>query len=317
MPVWLVTGGSGFLGRHLLATLGECAPADAEIVALGRRCPVDWPSQAFVSVDLDNRVRLTESIASLEPGVVFHLAGQTPPAPPDQYYRANTRATVHLIEALQAFERPARVIVAGSAAEIGPVERGGARIEEDEACKPFDPYGLSKWFAGKVALASPEPLEVMVARVFNPIGPGMPATQAFGRFARALARSGADPVRLVVGDLESRRDFVDARDVALAFLAVALRGKTGLVYHVGTGQSHSVGEGLEQLIRLSGRATILESGRLGLGRQGPRDSRADINRIGEHTGWAPRIAWEQSLADLWDEVRGRALFPLTAFPVPV
>jgi nucleoside-diphosphate-sugar epimerase len=320
MPVWAVTGGSGFLGRHVLAALAD---ADAEVVALGRRCPLWWPAHAFVRADLDDRSSLVRALSALRPSIVVHLAGQTPPARPEQYFAANTRATVHLIESVRTLNQRVRVVVAGSAAELGAIESHEAPLSEGTRCRPFEPYGLSKWFAAKFALAAAEPLEVMVARVFNPIGPGMSSTQAFGRFAATLAETGPDPVRLVVGDLSSRRDFVDVRDVADAFLAIALRGRSGLVYHVGTGLSHSVGEGLEELIRLSGRATILESprGDVGsrgeLGSRGPRNSRADVGRISEHTGWSPSIAWKQSLADLWDEVRARTRLPLTIIPTPL
>ena len=123
------------------------------------------------------------------------------------------------------------------------------------------------------------PLEVMVARVFNPIGPGTPATQALGRFASRLAEPGQDPLELAVGDLDSRRDFIDVRDVARAMVALATRGKAGLVYHVGTGQSHRVGDGLERLAQLSGRVVQASVDPVLYDRRGPLDSRADIGRI--------------------------------------
>jgi GDP-4-dehydro-6-deoxy-D-mannose reductase len=44
---------------------------------------------------------------------------------------------------------------------------------------------------------------------------------------------------------------------------------------------------------------------------GPGDSRADIRRIVEHTGWSPEISWEASVEDLWNEVRARPRLPLT------
>jgi nucleoside-diphosphate-sugar epimerase len=316
MPVWMITGGSGFLGGHVLGTLAEEPPHDAEVVAVGRRCPPGWPHGSFVRGDLDDPVTLHEIVASHAPGVVIHAAGQTPPARTEQFFRGNTRRTVELLRALQALSRPVRTVLVGSAAELGPVEVDDLPVGEGHRCRPSEPYGLSKWFATAAGLASAEPLEVMVARVFNPIGPGMSASQAFGRFAERLANAEADPLRMTVGDLESRRDFIDARDVARALIALALRGRRGLVYHVGTGVSHSVGEGLERLIELSGRTVLCET-QLPVARPGPRDSRADPRRIGGHTGWAPRIPWEQSLSDLWDEVRRRSRLPLTPSPAPV
>ena len=138
----------------------------------------------------------------------------------------------------------------------------------------------------------------MVARVFNPIGPGTPPTQAFGRFADRLTDPDADPLNLVVGDLDARRDFIDVRDVARAMITLALHGNAGLAYNVGTGRSHAVGEGLERLIELSGRAVRVSVDPALKSRRGPADSRANIDRILTQTDWRPSISWEQSLETL-------------------
>ncbi|MFO0888716.1 MAG: GDP-mannose 4,6-dehydratase [Isosphaeraceae bacterium] len=144
-----------------------------------------------------------------------------------------------------------------------------------------------------------------VARVFNPIGPGQPETQAFGGFAARLRSDAPDPLVLVTGDLDTRRDFIDVRDAARALVAVALRGEAGEAYHIGTGQSRTVREGLDRLIALSGRQVSVVVDPNGNGRRGPADSRADIARITARTGWTPRIPFEQSLADLWAERSSR------------
>ncbi len=198
-----------------------------------------------------------------------------------------------------------RVVLAGSAAELGPIEVADLPVGEDHPCRPAESYGLSKLLATAAGLAARPPLEVMAARIFNPIGPGQPPTQALGRFAVRLAEG--PPMPLTVGDLDVRRDFIDVRDVARALIALAERGRAGLVYHVGTGQSRRVGEGLDYLIRLSGRAVEVKADPRAAQIAGPRDSRTDIRRIVTHTGWRPEGVWEQSLADLWDEARSRAV----------
>jgi nucleoside-diphosphate-sugar epimerase len=132
-------------------------------------------------------------------------------------------------------------------------------------------------------------------RVFNPIGPGTPPDQSLGRFAQ-LVLEWPGPATLHVGSLESHRDFIDARDVADSLVALALRARPGL-YHVGTGESRSVREGLDRIIRLSGREVSVEVD--ATRPAGPADSRADIRRIRDETGWSPRISFEQSVDDLW------------------
>ncbi len=212
--------------------------------------------------------------------------------------------------ALRSLEKPIRVVLSGSAAELGPVEPAALPVGEDYTGYPIDAYGRSKHLATLRGLSERPPLEVTVARVFNPIGPGIPPTQAFGRFAARLAEPGPDPLELTVGDLEARRDFIDVRDVARAMIALALRGQAGQVYHVGTGCSRRVGDGLEILVRLSGRSVQTRVDPELKSRRGPSDSRAAIDRIVAQTGWKPRIAWEESLADLWARASGSPAAPL-------
>jgi len=293
-PTWLVTGGSGFLGRHLLDRL-RAEPIVA--VAVGRR-PVE--GVRWVPGDLLEPESLRPILADLRPAVVFHLAGRTPPADLDALDRANRVATLGLVDALSALGRPVRLVAAGSAGELGPVPAEGLPVREDWPCRPETDYGRTKLAATSAVLAARPPVEAIVARVFNPIGPGMPASQALGRFAAGLA-DGSGPLTLGVGDLTPRRDFVDARDVAEALVALAVRGRPGL-YHVGTGSSRAVGDGLHELIRLSGREVRVEPGPARPG--GPADSRADGSRLRAETGWSPRVSFERSLADLWAAARG-------------
>ncbi len=306
MAVWLVTGGSGFVGRQVLGALrdgaGRFAVRDDKVVVLGRQCPPNWTG-AFSAVDLQDATQTRVAVEQISPDVVIHTAGRTPPAPDEVLYRINFWATVHLLSALRSLRKTIRVVLSGSAAELGPVDEARLPVSESYPCDPMTAYGRSKWLATKSGLSERSPLEVMVARVFNPIGPGTPATQALGQFASRLVESGRDPVELIVGDLDSRRDFIDVRDVAQAMVALATRGNAGMVYHVGTGQSHRVGDGLNRLVQLGGCDVRLSVDPALCNRRGPVDSRADITRITAHTGWRPQISWDDSLVDLWNSAQ--------------
>ena len=309
MPVWVVTGGSGFLGGHVLAVLKEAVGSEGQVFSLGRRRPLDWPVERFLSADLEDPIAVSRAFARVQPDVLIHAAGRTPPAEPDQLYRANTVATLHVLDALRASGRAVRVVLVGSAAELGPVPSAMLPVGEDYRCRPSGPYGMSKWLATCAALATRPPLEIVVGRVFNPIGPGTPASQAFGRFAARLNEPTTEA--LDVGDLDARRDFVDVRDVARALLALAREGRPGRVYHIGTGQSQRVGDGLRQLIARCGRTIQVRAGPGSSIPSGSSDSRADVRRIAEEVGWSATIPWTQSLDDLWEEVAGRPRLPLT------
>ncbi len=172
-------------------------------------------------MDLNDPAGLREALGRVAPDVVIHTAGKTPPAADEELYRANFWSTSHLLGALRGMRKPMRVVLAGSAAELGPVDPAKLPVAEDYAADPVDAYGRSKLMATRSGLAERGPLEVVAARIFNVIGPGLPATQAFGAFAARLAKPGPDPMELPVGSVETRRDFVDVRDVARALIALA------------------------------------------------------------------------------------------------
>jgi len=310
MPVWLVTGASGFLGRHLISLLNTEQRPNIRIIQAGRTRPEICASHEFAYADLTQAASTRSLIDKFDPDLIFHLAGKTPPGTADEYYRANTLGTALLLDALRERGRPVRVIHAGSAAELGIVPESDLPVAEAYPCYPTNAYGLSKLLGTQAGLAALPPVDVISARVFNPIGPGIPETQAIGSFANRLADARTN--RLVVGDLDVRRDFIDIRDVARALVALADQGRRGLVYHVGTGASHRIREGLETLIALCGRTVevVSNSGAI----SGPRlsDSRADISQLTEHTGWRPEIPWEQSLSDLWEDALAQRRLPLTA-----
>ena len=152
-----------------------------------------------------------------------------------------TTSTVNLLEAVREAAPQARVLVAGSGEEYGEPER--LPMDESHPLRPQNPYALSKaaptWPPRFYADA--HGLHVVRARAFNHAGPGQSDLYVSSSFARQIAEAEARSrrraaVEVVTGNLETRRDFTDVRDVVRAYWLLLERAEPG-AYNVCSGES--------------------------------------------------------------------------------
>ena len=96
--------------------------------------------------------------------------------------------------------------------------------------------------------------QILIARIFNPMGPGQDERHLCGALCSQLAaiRAGVLPPVLEVGTLDTTRDFVDAMDVARALTILVRRGEPGRIYNVASGRETAVETILNTALRLSG-----------------------------------------------------------------
>jgi GDP-4-dehydro-6-deoxy-D-mannose reductase len=298
---WLVTGATGFLGRHVL----DCLSRDSSIrvvVAVRTAPAIPVKAENCLTIPDDSPESWESVIERARPNVILNIAGRTPPADASAMVRDNVELVRTLIRTLERLGAPVRFVQCGSAAELGnvPVERLPA--DESIVPAPETEYGRSKWAATRIVLAANSPVEPIIGRLFNVIGPGQPSGQVFGRYAREFGstRRGSEKFWIVPG-IASKRDFIDVRDCASALIALAHEGQSGRMYHIGRGGSRSVGDGLELLARLCGIDARFSDDSNGVP-SGPVDSVADIRRIVSETSWRPTVSFEQSIEDLWREM---------------
>ncbi|TPW18122.1 MAG: GDPmannose 4,6-dehydratase, partial [Elusimicrobia bacterium] len=236
--------------------------------------------------------------AAVRPALVFHLAGTTRPLGWEGLWAAHVRATMNLMEALAALPRPPRVVLSGSSGEYGAAGEGA--ISETAPLNPVTLYGSTKRCQSLAALSYRHAgLSVLIARIFNVLGPGVPAHLAPGAFARQVAEieQGRAEPHLAVGNLSPRRDYLDVRDVARALADIASRGVPGEAYNVCSGSAHSMGELLDRMISLSERriSVVADPAKMrGVDVPVVFGSHRKLTRL---SGWAPRVSLQQSVAD--------------------
>jgi GDP-4-dehydro-6-deoxy-D-mannose reductase len=293
----LVTGATGFVGRHLLAALRA---GGHEPIALGG--PLDGPPA--VALDLLDPDAVRRVVEAAAPDAIVHLAGQAfvpqSVADPLGTLAVNATGTAYVLEAARAVR--ARVLVISSAEVYGiqPPER--MPLDENAAVRPGNAYAASKLAAETYALAWHRSygLDAVVARPFNHIGPGQDERFVVPSFARQLAAIAAGGAPLMhVGNLEAQRDFLDVRDVVAAYVLLLANGRAGEVYNISSGRTVAIREVLRQLITIA-RVPVEV-------RDDPERMRAsdlpilsgDATKLRTETGWEPQYSLAASLRDIY------------------
>lgn len=288
----LVTGVSGFLGRHLAPKLRS---EGHEV--FGIRLDEGPPIEGVVEsrVDVLDRPELDRTIADFQPEVVVHLAalshvGRSWDRMPE-YFAVNVLGVENVIAAAA----DARVIFASSSEIYGVVPPGDQPIPESRRPSPRNPYALTKAAGERLVLAA----DGIVVRTFNLIGPGQESIFALPNFAEQLAgHASGDLVTLRVGNLEARRDFVHVADGAAAFATLVEKGTGGEIYNLGSGTARSIRQALDQLIAVSGHRVEIE---VDQERIRPVDVPllcADASKL-ESLGWTAGLGAGRALEDLW------------------
>ncbi|MEO6834997.1 MAG: GDP-mannose 4,6-dehydratase [Candidatus Tumulicola sp.] len=313
----LVTGASGFVGRHLVEALRS---QDAEIVVCG------GPHEAsgdFLGLDLNDLTAIRAALDVARPAVVFHLAAQTfvPEsfASPLATYQTNAIGTALLAQAVHEYVRAGepmpRIVFTSSAEVYGARDAADFPLHETLDLRPANPYAASKAAAEAILLSESRSrgLDAVVARSFNHIGPGQSDRFVVASFARQLAgiASGANPL-LLVGNLNAARDFLDVRDVVAAYLALARDGESGEAYNVCSGNGIKIRDILRELIAI---AHVPVEVREDPQRMRPLDVPVFIGsaeKLRARTGWRPAVPLARSLREIYAEALAVAGNPTSA-----
>ncbi|MFL6116591.1 MAG: UDP-glucose 4-epimerase GalE [Catenulispora sp.] len=297
---WLVTGGAGYIGAHVVRAL---AADGAAVVVLDdmstgskERVPDDVPLvQGSV---LDGRL-VAAVLADHDVHGVVHLAGKKrvdeSVAEPTLYYRENVEGVRVLLDAMAAAD-VRRLVFSSSAAVYGMTAAG--LVDEDADCRPLSPYGQTKligeWLVR--AQAQAHGLGYVNLRYFNVAGAGnadLGDRGAFNLVPMVFARLRAGRRPLVFGtdyptpDGTCVRDYIHVADLAGAHAAAARRldadPATGLTLNVGRGAGVSVLEVLAAVAAVTGADTTPEPAARRAG--DPASVVAAADRIGAELSW--------------------------------
>jgi nucleoside-diphosphate-sugar epimerase len=233
---------------------------------------------------------------------VFHLAAQAGVRSFGDvfplYVRRNVLATQRVLEAAAAAR--VRVVLASSSSVYGEAE--AYPTPEDAVPRPISPYGITKLACEHLARAYAVGfgLDAVVLRYFTVYGPRQRPDMFFRRVCEALL---AGTTFEIYGSGEQSRSFTYVGDAVEATVAAMERAPAGAVYNVGGGEEASMLEAIALLERIAGRS--LDTRRIDAARGDVARTKADVSRIRDALGWAPRTPLEDGLSAMWSWTSAR------------
>jgi GDP-4-dehydro-6-deoxy-D-mannose reductase len=307
----LITGFSGFVGRHLLQFLEDNA-AEAEVLGVGRSAPtfsfegLRHIRCAFHQLDLLDKSGVDDVIYGFKPTHIVHLAAYSSVGfswqKPVESFMNNTNVLLNLLEQVRTRKLRCRVLSVGSSEEYGNVAADAVPIREDAPLRPVSPYAAARVAQEMLSsvYAAGYGLDIVMTRSFNHIGPHQRDVFAIPSLARqltAIRYRGASP-RLVTGDRSVVRDFVDVRDVVRAYFELLHHGQSGEIYNVCSGQGVSIDGVIGLMQELLGTKAALETDSSLLR---PSDNRIIVGsneKLRRAIGWEPKIPLRESLENI-------------------
>ena len=289
----LVTGGTGFVGEHVLQ---HGRAAGVELWNLGNRAG-RVEGVTYLTGDMRDADAVARAVATAKPTAVLHLAtlgGTFGSAAFAEMLAANVSGFEALLRAVRAHDRNTRVVATGTALEYADRPEP---LTEDAPLGPSNEYSITKAAATLVAGYYARELPVNVLRLFNVYGPGEPAARLLPQLV-ASVRQGK-PVELT--PLEPRRDFVYVSDVAEGvWRAASLPAQAGRlrVLNLGTGRGTSFRGYIEtaaNILRSEGHEPDIRFGAKPARAGEAMNIVADVTRLRATLGWVPNTQIETGL----------------------
>jgi GDP-4-dehydro-6-deoxy-D-mannose reductase len=299
----LVTGGTGFAGKHLIA---ELLQNNYSVVATSNTADVA-DNVETIKVDLTDPAAV-QKINFGEIGAIFNLAGLAAVGPsfaePIKYLEVNSKIQINLFEAcLKQNARPRFLII--SSGNVYCTDE--LPITEGSKVEPASPYAVSKIAQEVIGqYYGSRGFEVITSRSFNHIGPGQLEGFIAADLAKQIAaaeRSGQD--NIMVGNLDAKRDYTDVRDIAKAYRLLVEKGQSGEIYNVCSGKSVSGHQILDGLLERSEQKFSIEKDPRLMRPSDKPDIYGSNAKIKNDTGWQPQIPLAQTLKETLDFWRSK------------
>jgi GDPmannose 4,6-dehydratase/GDP-4-dehydro-6-deoxy-D-mannose reductase len=305
-----ITGIGGFIGGHLAQRLAE-----AGFVVGGSYFrptnTMEVPSryaERLYNIDVRYRPHIEEALADFKPDVIYHLAAQSYPMEsykfPSYTVETNVLGTLNLFESvIRTGLSSCRIMLASSTAAYGFIKVEETPVGEDQPFRPAHVYGMSK--AGQDLLGDTYfrayGLDIIRLRIGNCVGPRRTGEVVSDfTYRRALWDLGKLQGGFPVGNLHTKRAFLDVRDAVEAFLSLQEKGKSGEAYNVAGEKAFSIKELLDLVLEDCPQKPEVVTDPSLVREVDEPIYWSDLTKLKEVTGWFQKIPLRKTVKDMVD-----------------
>ncbi len=257
---YLITGISGFVGGHYVEYLLN-RDLDSEIIGVD----IYLPQFYFLENRLKKKVEfyrksildkkfILKLVKRTKPDYIVNLASYSSVAyswvNPVECFVNNTNIFLNIIEAVRESSKETKILSIGSSEEYGAADGKDIPLTEKVSFNPTSPYAVARVAQEQISgvYSAGYDIGVICTRSFNHIGPRQKEVFVVSSLAKQIveAKKGKRD-KIVCGNLDVIRDFIDVRDVVRAYDLLLHKGKVGEVYNVCSGEGHKLSAVLELL----------------------------------------------------------------------
>jgi UDP-glucose 4-epimerase len=313
LSTWLVTGGAGYIGAHVVKSLLEnnfkVVIVDDLSTGLARKVP---PNVIFEKIDIAETSKLAQIMKSHKVEGVIHLAAKKAVgesmANPSLYYKENIGGFISLLEAMSQADVK-RIVYSSSAAVYGtPTEN---KVTEKSTTNPESPYGETK-LVGEWLLKADEKarqIKWIALRYFNVVGAANPELGDTGvnNLVPMVFRSLSNNQRPQVfgGDYPTQdgsciRDYIHVSDLADSHLIAAqklLNDNYCGIINIGRGQGFSVKQVMDTISEVVGKNINYEVVEKRPG--DPAQTIADVSKAKNDLNWEAKNNLKSMVTSAW------------------
>jgi GDP-4-dehydro-6-deoxy-D-mannose reductase len=295
MDKMLILGACGFTGKHFQQyILKNKLDEKYQIIVVD----LNYSGKTHLDYrqcDLLNEYELSELIKTEAPNYIVNFAGISHSEDIELVINTNTKICRTVCDTIvKNGIKLKKILLIGSSAEYG--DNQVLPLKEESSLNPVSIYGLSKVWQTYQAIyyRNSYKLNISMARTFNISACDLPAKFSLGSFVEQIKKSPSNGT-LTVGNIDSRRDFVDINDVVDAYWKILMNEKDDFVFNVCSGNSVLISDIIKHLIKVSDKRIQIIVDPARYNKDDIADSYGDNTKIKQITGWAPRKDILQSL----------------------